>query len=512
MASCKDVYGFLSQVSARNVTGTLAAPDEALLTQLQLLQFFTADELRQLQSEVAALGPEQAAIVQEQAQRQASAQALASETAKTRSILFHLEGHEKQDAERQQVQTTQANLQAIDADLAKKLQAFGQLVARRTLLDTATPCGPRFVAITPLGAVAARDLAVRLYRYSDSDFPSYWAQMVKISQDLDGLAVHGAEYYARLGPALPGAEKSYLWSIGIGLSKAQPNADAGASAFVAIYNRILSLSPNLENRLMASEVLTTLPRPLDSEYPTLVETLSAVRRLGVPSESALGVTAILDLGRREDGTIALPNLQQFLSITRSYESASLLAILNVPTGDLTAKFQSLRAMFGGWGYQPSEDVELASAYLAISELPADGVATKLAIIARGLGQYLQYPLVAAAILASIGTLEANETLNVLERAYEVVGRRAMPMSQAELICLAIRMVHGIRDELVGQLDTTAVAAPAAPRAPVHGFYGPGFFFVPIIVAHQAYFSTYSGIGGAHPGHVHGFGGGGGFVG
>jgi hypothetical protein len=40
-----------------------------------------------------------------------------------------------------------------------------------------------------------------------------------------------------------------------------------------------------------------------------------------------------------------------------------------------------------------------------------------------------------------------------------------------------------------------------------------FFFVPIVVAHNAYFSTFSGISGVHPGHVHGFGGGaGGFVG
>ena len=71
------------------------------------------------------------------------------------------------------------------------------------------------------------------------------------------------------------------------------------------------------------------------------------------------------------------------------------------------------------------------------------------------------------------------------------------------------MLHGIRNELVGPLDATAAAAPQA----VPGVYGPRFYFVPIIVARYGYFSTFSGIGGVHPGHVHGFGGGaGGFVG
>jgi hypothetical protein len=57
---------------------------------------------------------------------------------------------------------------------------------------------------------------------------------------------------------------------------------------------------------------------------------------------------------------------------------------------------------------------------------------------------------------------------------------------------------------VSGLDATAAAA----RAPVGFTYmrGPGFFFVPIIVMHGSYYSTYGSFGGAHPGHAHGFGG------
>jgi len=352
--------------------------------------------------------------------------------------------------------------------------------------------------------VELRDLGLRLYRVSDSDFSAYWNQAQKINVDLMRLAEGGAEYFGRLMPALTGADRSLLWGISVGLAKAQPNAAQGSDAFVRTYRQVFGLSANNENRLMSSEILFSLPRPIAEEYPGLVQVLGDVRHLNVPNEAALGVASILLLGRREDGTIATPNLAQYLNLTRSYESAALLSIVNLPIGDQAAKFQSLRGMFAGWGYQPSEDVELSSAYLAVSELPADGISTKLAIIAKGLSSYLQFPLVAASVLASVSTLEANETLNLLEHAYEIVGPRAAPLSQAELICLAVRMVQGIRDELVAPLDATAALPPPPPRMP--GVYGPGFFFVPIFVMHQAYFGTYSGIGGAHPGHAHGFGG------
>jgi len=218
------------------------------------------------------------------------------------------------------------------------------------------------------------------------------------------------------------------------------------------------------------------------------------------------------VGQRADGTLATSNLSSYLGLTRSYESAALLSIVNVPVEELAGKFQSLRSMFAGWGYQPSEDVELASAYLAVSELPAEGVGTKLGILAKGLSTYLEYPLVAASVLASLGTLEANETLNLLGQAYDIIGRRAVGLGQPELICLAVRMLHGIRDDLLRPLDATAAVRPSAPPMRT-GMYGPHFYFVPIIVAHNAYYSTYSGISGVHPGHIHGFGGGGGgFVG
>jgi hypothetical protein len=509
MTNCKQVYTFLNQISAKNVTAPLSDTDAALLSQRNLVQFLTKPQYLQLQTDVQALGAEQQAIAQEAAQRAGLAREVQDESRKTHSVLFRLEGKQKRAAKLQQETSDEARLKAVDGDLVQKQQQFGQLVSQRSLLDTITPCGDQYVGLTGLGAVELRNLGVRLYRVSDVEFATYWDQSQKISKELTDLAAGGADYVARLTPGIVGAERSHLWAISIGLTKAQPDSAQGSATFVSDYNQTRGMSGNIENRLMASEILFSLARPLSDELPNLTQILKDVRGLNVPNESALGVASILLLGRRADGTIATPNLAQYLRATPSYESAALLAIVNLPVSDLTRKFLMLRAMFNGWGYQASEDVELSSAYLAVSEVPVEGISTKLAIIAKGLSTYLAYPLVAASVLASLSTLEANETLNLLEHAYDIVGRRASPMSQAELICLAVRMLHGIRNELVGPLDATAAAAPR----PVPGVYGPRFYFVPIIVARYSYFSTYSGVGGAHPGHVHGFGGGaGGFVG
>jgi hypothetical protein len=68
------------------------------------------------------------------------------------------------------------------------------------------------------------------------------------------------------------------------------------------------------------------------------------------------------------------------------------------------------------------------------------------------------------------------------------------------------MIHGIKNELVKELDPTAKIT----NTPVQFTHAPSSLFflyrAPVIVAHTSYFATFSGIGGAHPGHIHGVGG------
>ena len=509
MASCKDVGAFLTQVQSRQVTVPLSEADLARLSDLGLVQLLTADEYRSVSAAVGSIPETQAGLGQEAASRAQAAHELRREYARDHSILFHLHGKDVQAADLEQEAKARAEMQAIDADFAQREQAFNHLLAQRAVLDTVSPIGDRYVGLTPAGAVALRDLTVRLYRYGDTDFETYLAQARKIDQELDVLALGGASYFAGLSVQIPDADRAYLWAIGIGLTKTQPEPSTGIPRFVESYRSTAPLSGNPENRLMASEILVALPRPLPEELPALTELVREVHHIRVPSGSALGVASIVLFGRRADGTFATASVQQFLKSTRSYESAALLGIVNLPTEQLLAKFQALRSLFGGWGYEYSEDTELAAAYLAVSEYAPDQLSSKLAIVARGLTAYLQYPLVAAAILSSIATLEANETLNLVEKAYAVVGRRATGLSQAELICLAVRMVHGIRNELVGTLDATATAPPTGPGGLGYGIRP---IFLPLVIAHGGYYSTFGGISGVHPGHVHGMPGGFGGVG
>ena len=509
MTTCRATYAFLDQVRGRSVTSPPSEADTAPLAQLGLVTVVTADQYRELQTAVGAIGDRQQALAQESVQAAQLAATDRAEAAHTHSILFHFESKEKQAAQVQAEAATRAQLDQMNADLARRREEFTALISRRSLLDSLTACGDRYVALTGAGLVAARDLGVRLYRVADTDFAAYWQDQQRVAGQFDALAAGGAAYAQGLLAALPGVDRSYVWAASLDLTRREPNAQVGGPRFLETYRAVAGLSPNDENRLLSAEVLFAMDAPIAGQLPALQETVRTVRKLGVPSESALGVASVLLLGRRQDGTLATDTLPAYLAATRSFEAAALLAIVNVPVDSLRAKFGGARALFASWGYTPSEDVELSSAFLAVSDLPLDGLQTKLAIVARGLHAYLEYPLVAAAILSSIASLEANETLNLLEQAYEVIGRRAMPMSPAELICLAVRLVYGVRDELLRQLDTTATVAPAPPTGPPRLY--PRAIFVPMIVSHWGYYATFGGVSGIHPAHAHGFAGGG-FVG
>lgn len=492
------------------VAAPLPDADLSTLAQLNLVRVLTNDQYAQFVKDVENIYPTQQAIAADQMNRNKLAQDVEEDSKQTHSFLFHLEGKEKQAAKLQAEEQARTALQATTADLTARDQQFNRMVAEKSLLDTLTPVGNQYVGLTGPGLVALRDLGIRMYRVSDLPFAKFWEETIQVDRDLNDVALHGSQYFGTLLVPLRAVDRSSLWATSVGLAKLKPDVSQGAPTFLEAYARIAKISNNEENRLMSAEMLSSLQRSAQDNLPALTELEKEVHHLGVPKEASLGVASILLIGQRADGTFATANLGNFLKVTRSFESAALLAIVNRPFDELSGKFTSLRSMFGGWGFEPSEDVELSSAYLTISDLPAQGISTKLAIITKGMATYLQFPLVASSIMASIPVLEANETLNMLEQAYEIIGRRAMPLSQPELICLAVRMIHGIQPETVAQLDTTATAAPVQ-RVGVSGYgFGPGFFFLPAVVAYGAYFSTFSGMGGAHPGHAH-FGGGG-FVG
>lgn len=506
MVDCNHVAAFLQGVSVRTPTGTLPGPDLASLQQLGLVDVLTPDQKQQLESEVAQLQAAQKAIEDEVARQRQTYDAVVTDTRRTHSILFHLQGVDQEEATVDRLHEEQEALQAIEADINKRQADFAQLLVKKAELDQVSAFDGGFIGITTAGRVALRDLNVALYRVGDQEFTSYWAQAQEIDKELSGIVAQSGEIHYRLHAIYPDLDPAYLWAVAIGMAKQSGPIDKQVGDFNDAYQAVGAITQNPENRLLAAEVIAGVGQPVEGSIAEMQNLLKEIGELGVHGDAAAGVAAILLAGRRADGTYATGPLGQFLRLTPSYESAALLAIVNKPYGDMALAFGNLKQLFAAWGYSVSEDTELSAAYLTASDLPVSTVQTKMAILSRGVSAYLQYPLVAAALLAAIPVLEANETLNLLEKAYEILGQRTGPMAPAELLTLAVRTIHGVEVRSVNELDPTQARPPNYPNFSYAGV-GPGLW-IPVLVVHGFYYSTFSGIGGFHPGHVHSVGGGG----
>ncbi len=504
---CSDVYYFFNQISGRTVTATVSQPDLDSLKTGGYIQVLSKDEYGKLSADVDQIGQLTSSIAQEKNQEQQERAEYVEDFKKTHSIFFHLGGREKEETEEQKASQDAEALRNITSDISGKETLLTSYISKKSQFDKLVPFGDSYVSLTESGLSTMKDLGIRIYRASDMEFPAYVQQMNLTISELDGIASRAAQFYNYIYSAVSDTDTSHIWSTAVGLAKIQGDTAALANRFISSYNSIDSISHNVENRLMAAEVLTCSGADLSSSLPALEELDHELRhKADVPKELSAGITSILFFGRRYDGTFPLDTFSDFRQITGSYESAAVMSVVNAPPDDIKKKFMSAKTLFSSWGFQVSEDTELSAAYLSVSDIPPEGLQTKLSIITEGLKHYLEYPLVAAAILASIPVMEANETLNLLEKSYSIIGTRAGGLEQSELIALGVRMIHGIKNELVRDLDSTARIA----ETPVQFTYAASRpfmpLYVPLILVHSSYYSTFSGIGGVHPGHVHGFGG------
>ena len=441
---------------------------------------------------------------------------LKAEENKTHSILFHFEGKDKKQAELSAVESETAVISKEQADITENESKITELIQKKSVMDRMIQYNGEYLALTGLGVITLNDLNVRNYRVSDSDFSDFAKESADTNSELRSIAESGNFYETNFKTEFPKADPSQLWSVSIGLAKLQGDQNQILGRFDHALDVLKQLKSTLENKMMAAEIMTAFRanpsqtstddsdlQGLSASLASLDKTIRA--RAKVPKQLSAGIAAVIMFGRKYDGTFPIDNFVQFTKITPSYESAAILSIMNVPSDQLTQKFQSFRDLFSSWGYKTSEDTELASAYLTISDLGPDDVRTKMTIIVDALKNYLEYPLVASAILTSIPTLEANETLDLMEKAYSFLGSYAVGLERSALVSLAVRMIHGVANELVKKLDPTATVI----NTPVQFTHAPSFIFfpyMPLIVAHSTYYSTFSGIGGAHPAHVHAVGG------
>lgn len=512
---CSDARVLLSEITGRTLTMQIQPADLDLLVANGYVSIMQKDEYDRAVAEVADLAQLNDQVQTEAAAESTEQAALASDERKTHSILFHLEGKEQKQSQLEKVETEKAEVAKEQGVAVADESRVNELIQKKSLTDRMIPYDGRYLALTGLGYNVLNDLVVRNYRVADLEFSDFVTESQETINELRSIADRASFHVSNLRAEFPKTDLTQLWSVSIGLAKLQGDQEQISHRFQLAFAILLHLKSTMENKMMAAEVMTSYkvdpsqssPNPnLQNLSADLLELDSSLRRTAkVPKQLSAGIAATIMAGRRFDGTYPTDRFLEFSKMTSSYESAAIMSIVSTPSDQLSAKFQSFRSLFELWGYEASEDTELASAFLAISDLGPDDVKLKMSIILDGLKNYLEYPLVSAAILVSIPTLEANETLDLLEKAYSLIAPLAIGLQRSELLSISVRMVHGIRNELVKELDPTAKLT----NTPVQFTYGSrGYFpmYYPLIVVHSSYFSTFGGMGGAHPAHVHGVGG------
>jgi hypothetical protein len=526
---CSTVMAFLSQIENREEFERFTPISSADLDYLSVNGFVsrtTKEDHDKGVDSVSRLAQLTSQMNAEKVEEDQAAATLREDERKEHSFRFIIEGKEKKAELGERVQSETAEVSREESELSAIEANVNELIQTKSMVDRMVPYGEEYLSLTDLGIVTLRDLNVRNYRVADQDFPDFLAETKATVNELRSIADRAASYTAFLKPRVPNLEdedrpvtydegqgppgieaSSLLWSVAIGLAKLQGDTNQIGERFIQALNVLQNLDSTTPNKLMAAEIMTAAGnQDLQSLESTLKNLDQQLRGQHVPKELSAGVAATILAGRRYDGTYPTDGFVQFKNLTQSYEAAAILAVMNLPYEDLSGKFQLFKDKFVAWGYMASEDTEIASAFLAIGELNAYEVEGKLQYIVEQLRNYLEYPLVAAAILASIPVFESHEVLDLMEKAVTLLTAYARGLERSELVALAVRMVHGVRNEIVKGIDSTAKIA----ATPVQFTYAshPGLFvwYYPVIVAHSSYHATFSGMGGFHPAHSHGIGG------
>jgi hypothetical protein len=450
----------------------------------------------------------------EKAEAEHAEMALRKDERTEHSFLFHFEGKEKQHETEQRTQIEMAAFAKEESEFRAMEANVNSLIQEKSTIDRMVPYNGGYVSLTGLGYLILNDLSVRNYRLAEREFPDFLTEIKATYAELRSIADKASSYVGLLQlkvPKLDDADypktSSLLWGTAVGLAKLQGDASQIGGRCVQALDVLRDFDSTTPNKLMAAEVITALGNQDVTSLEAVLKNIDQqVRNQGVPKEMSVGVAAAIMAGRRYDGSYPLDRFALFKRLTLSSEAASILTVMNLAYEGLSSEFDKFRSTFSSWGYMKSEDTEIASAFLAIGGLNVDEVAEKLKYIIEQLRNYLEYPLVAAAILASIPVFEAHEVLDLMEKAVTLLSGYAAGLERSELVALAVRMIHGVRNELVKEIDPTAKIAetPIQFTYPSH----PGLFmwYRPVIIAHSYYHSAFSGMGGFHPAHDHGVGG------
>jgi hypothetical protein len=316
-----------------------------------------------------------------------------------------------------------------------------------------------------------------------------------------------------------------LWSAVIGLAKLQGDREQVRARFLSALNSLRDYKDaDLDKKLMAAEIITAS----GMDFLTLEEPLSTLEKrlrdqYNISPKVAVGIAATLIYARNSNDAYPIDRFEEFLKLTNQESGAAMLAVSPKPVAELTQRFNSFKAVFEQWGSHRTEDTELATTFLAMSDMDIEEAKPKVKALVELIRNDLEYPLVPAAILASMPISSPAEIMALVEKAVEYLKRNAADLSRSQLLSLAVRMVHGTSADMVHKIDSTATVERTPVQfthRPMQSAYGaPGFYssygmgprpfpylYYWLIVSHNSHSAHYANIGGYHPSHSHGVGG------
>ncbi len=196
---CAEVKDFFSDISSRaSSIPSVGAGDLDLLSKTGFVSVMSKDDYEKAAAEVAQLAQLNEDLQKEQAQESAAASALQKDESEEHSLKFHFEAKDSQDAERQKVESDQAEAQQEQAKVAQIEAKVSAFIARKSFLDTYVPYGDGYIALTAQGVTALSDLNVKNYRVADADFADFMKETLAITADFATMASRGKYYVDQL--------------------------------------------------------------------------------------------------------------------------------------------------------------------------------------------------------------------------------------------------------------------------------------------------------------------------
>jgi hypothetical protein len=492
MVNCNDVMTALSQISAKSVNAPISKDILNLLTTNGCIEFLSKDEYEKLAASVESISAISQELEEEQKKEETDEETLDRDEKKIHSIRFWFEGHEKKDIDRARIQTDEQLFSKDEEEIKEKGNELQALIQKKSILDRQVPCGEQYLSLTGTGTIMLHELTIRNYRVGDKDFGEFLHETKATEVELQAIAERADNYYSAIKAATSdmdtsplaakekkdayaaenddedededshgdddddeddddyeeeyriksrGAESSQLWAVSIGLAKLEGDLGKIKENFIKMINALQKFNDsNLNSKLTAAETLVASGHDVDS-LEALANIDQQIRQsANVPEEISAGIATTIFCGGNPDALTRFDDV--FSKATKSFAAAALLSISKETQDDLRQKFETFKSIFDLWGYSPSEDADLAAAYMAVAKLSETDAREKTSVLANALKAEFGFPLVPAAILTSIRALNADELLDLAEKAASILQPFTVGLAHSELANLSIRMIYG----------------------------------------------------------------------